>query len=114
MRATRSLLGLALLAAGALEAQQATRTEPVTGLRANATGFHALVGARVVTAPGQVLDNATIVIRNGLITAVGAGVAAPAGARAPVQGQGDDQGHRDDGRRATGSNRHGGRLEGGR
>ena len=81
MRATRSLLGLALLAAGALEAQQATRTEPVTGLRANATGFHALVGARVVTAPGQVLDNATIVIRNGLITAVGAGVAAPAGAR---------------------------------
>jgi imidazolonepropionase-like amidohydrolase len=81
VRATRSLLGLALLAAGALEAQQATRTEPVTGLRANATGFHALVGARVVTAPGQVLDNATIVIRNGLITAVGAGVAAPAGAR---------------------------------
>jgi imidazolonepropionase-like amidohydrolase len=74
-------LALATLAAGALEAQQATRTEPVTGLRANATGFHALVGARVVTAPGQVLDNATIVIRNGLITAVGAGVTAPAGAR---------------------------------
>ncbi|MEN9818516.1 MAG: hypothetical protein RLZ32_2396, partial [Gemmatimonadota bacterium] len=81
MRAIRSLLGLALLATGALEAQQATRIEPVTGLRANATGYHALVGARVVTAPGQVLDNATIVIRNGLITAVGAGVTAPAGAR---------------------------------
>jgi imidazolonepropionase-like amidohydrolase len=70
-----------VLLASTLGAQQATRTEPVTGLRANATGFHALVGARVVTAPGQVLDNATIVIRNGLITAVGAGVAAPAGAR---------------------------------
>jgi imidazolonepropionase-like amidohydrolase len=81
VRAIRSLLGLALLAAGALEAQQATRIEPVTGLRANATGYHALVGARVVTAPGQVLDNATVVIRNGLITAVGAGLAAPAGAR---------------------------------
>jgi hypothetical protein len=108
------VVALATLGTGALGARQATRTEPVTGLRANATGFHALVGARVVTAPGQVLDNATIVIRNGLITAVGDGVAAPAGARAPVQGQGDDQGHRDDGRRATGSNRHGGRLEGGR
>jgi imidazolonepropionase-like amidohydrolase len=75
------VVALATLGTGALGAQQATRTEPVTGLRANATGFHALVGARVVTAPGQVLDNATIVIRNGLITAVGAGVAAPAGAR---------------------------------
>jgi imidazolonepropionase-like amidohydrolase len=81
VRVVRPLLGLALLAAGALEAQQATRIEPVTGLRDNATGFHALVGARVVTAPGQVLPNATIVIRNGLITAVGATVQPPAGAR---------------------------------
>ncbi|MBU6365313.1 MAG: amidohydrolase family protein [Gemmatimonadetes bacterium] len=81
MRATRSLLALPLLAVGALQAQQATRTEPVTGLRANATGYHALVGARVVTAPGQVLPNATIVIRNGLITAVGAAITPPAGAR---------------------------------
>ncbi len=81
MRVVRPVLGLALLAAGALEAQQASRTEPVTGLRDNATGFHALVGARVVTAPGQVLPNATIVIRNGLITAVGATVQPPAGAR---------------------------------
>lgn len=87
MNLVRPLLRLAVLtaasgsAAGTLGAQQATRTEPVTGLRANATGFHALVGARVVTAPGQVLDNATIVIRNGLVTAVGANAAAPAGAR---------------------------------
>ncbi|HYW30562.1 MAG TPA: amidohydrolase family protein [Gemmatimonas sp.] len=72
---------LATLVATTLEAQQSSRTEPVTGLRDNGTGYHALVGARVVTAPGQVLNNATVVIRNGLITAVGAGVAAPAGAR---------------------------------
>jgi imidazolonepropionase-like amidohydrolase len=77
----RSLLGIGLLLASGVGAQQTSRTEPVTGLRANATGFHALVGARVVTAPGQVLDNATIVIRNGLITAVGQNVPAPAGAR---------------------------------
>ena len=77
----RFLLGIAALAAGSLEAQQSSRTEPIAGLRDNSTGFHALVGARVVTAPGQVLTNATVVIRNGLITAVGAGMAAPAGAR---------------------------------
>ncbi len=81
MRASRFILGIAALAAGSLGAQQSSRTQPVTGLRDNTTGYHALVGARVVTAPGQVLDNATIVIRNGVITAVGAGMAAPAGAR---------------------------------
>lgn len=59
------LLSLTVLAAGTLGAQQSSRTEPVAALRANATGYHALVGARVVTGPGQALDNATIVIRNG-------------------------------------------------
>jgi len=82
----RLLIGLAAsaasaLAAGSLEAQQSSRTEPIAGLRDNGTGYHALVGARVVTAPGQVLTNATIVVRNGLITAVGAGLTPPAGAR---------------------------------
>ncbi len=86
MRAFRPLLGLGLLLAGALPAgglaaQQSSRLEPVTGLRDNGTGYHALVGARVVTAPGQVLDSATVVIRNGLITAVGRNLRAPAGAR---------------------------------
>lgn len=81
MRVIRPLVGLALLLAGSVGAQQSSRTEPVTGLRDNGTGFHALVGARVVTAPGQVLENATIVVRNGLITAVGRDVRPPAGAR---------------------------------
>ncbi len=66
---------------GAAQAQQATRTQPVEGMRDNGTGYHALVGARVVTAPGQVLDNATIVIRDGLIQEVTRGGRAPAGAR---------------------------------
>ncbi|MBK8247847.1 MAG: hypothetical protein IPK85_10675 [Gemmatimonadetes bacterium] len=81
MSITRFLLGSAALAVGALEAQQSSRTEPISGLRDNAAGYHALVGARVVTAPGQVLTNATIVVRNGLIVSVGAGATAPAGAR---------------------------------
>ncbi len=81
MRALLSSLGLAVLLSGGLEAQQSSRIEPVTGLRENGSGFHALVGARVVTGPGQVLNNATIVVRDGLITAVGANVRPPAGAR---------------------------------
>ena len=81
MRAILSFLGFTLLLTCGVEAQQATRTEPVTGIRDNGTGFHALVGARVVTAPGQVLDGATIVIRNGLIQRVGRNMQPPAGAR---------------------------------
>jgi hypothetical protein len=89
VRASRFILGIAALAAGSLEAQQSSRTQPVTGLRDNSTGYHALVGARVVTAPGQALDNATIVVRNGVITAVGAGLSAP-----PVPACGTSRGSR--------------------
>ena len=74
-------LGLAFVLATGAAAQQASRTQPVEGMRDNGTGYHALVGARVVTGPGQVLDNATIVIRDGLIQSVGRGTDAPAGAR---------------------------------
>ena len=81
MRSFRIVLGVTALVASSLEAQQSSRTQPITGLRDNSTGYHALVGARVVTSPGQVLANATIVVRNGLITAVGAGMTPPAGAR---------------------------------
>jgi imidazolonepropionase-like amidohydrolase len=56
------------------------QTAPVEGLRENTPGVHALVDARVVVAPGRVLEKATVVIRNGLIEAVGAGVQAPADA----------------------------------
>jgi len=81
VRTILSMMGLTLLLTSGVGAQQATRTEPVTGIRDNGTGFHALVGARVVTAPGEVLDDATVVIRDGLIQEVGRNVQAPAGAR---------------------------------
>lgn len=44
-------------------------------------GVHALVSGKVVAQPGQVLDSATIVIRDGLIEAVGKNVRPPADAR---------------------------------
>ncbi len=42
---------------------------------------HALVGARIVAAPGRVIDSGTVVLRDGVIVAVGAKIAVPADAR---------------------------------
>ncbi len=42
---------------------------------------YAITGATVVTSPGNVVENATVVLRNGLVEAVGTGVPAPADAR---------------------------------
>lgn len=42
---------------------------------------YALVGGRVMTVSGPVIENGTIVLRDGLIESVGAGVAVPPGAR---------------------------------
>lgn len=54
---------------------------PVNGLRDGTPNVHALVGARVVTEPGKAIDNATIVVRDGVIVAVGKNVKVPADAR---------------------------------
>lgn len=80
-RVLLAALALSVSFASAVQAQQATRTQPVEGIRDNGTGYHALVNARVVTAPGQAMDDATIVIRNGLIQSVSRGGNPPAGAR---------------------------------
>src|SRR5689334_6254881 len=50
-------------------------------VHASTPRVHAIVGARLVTAPGQVIERGTIVIRDGVITAVGADVPVPADAR---------------------------------
>lgn len=44
-------------------------------------GIHALTGARIVVAPGQVIESGTLVVRDGIIEAVGADVEPPADAR---------------------------------
>ena len=44
-------------------------------------GVHALAGAKVIVKPGEVIDDATIVIRDGFIQAVGKDVTPPADAR---------------------------------
>ncbi len=50
-------------------------------------GTFAIVNAKIVTVSGAVIDNGTVVIQNGKITAVGAGVSVPSGAER-VDGKG--------------------------
>ena len=49
--------------------------------RASTPRVHAIVGARIVTAPGQVIPRGTIVMRDGVIVGVGANAAVPPDAR---------------------------------
>ena len=51
------------------------------GFRPLPPGVHALVGARVVVKPEEVLESATILIRDGFIQAVGKDLPVPADAR---------------------------------
>jgi hypothetical protein len=72
------IFGLALPSSSAYAQVSANRLE---GLRDNTPRWHAITGARIVIAPGKVIDNGTLVIRDGRITAVGADVVVPNGAR---------------------------------
>ena len=73
--------GLALGLVSLLPAASRTVTMPVEGLRDASPRVHALVGARIVVAPGKVIESGTLVLRDGLIETVGAGVKPPADAR---------------------------------
>ncbi|HEB54176.1 MAG TPA: hypothetical protein ENI87_13065 [bacterium] len=68
---------LALLASPAI-----AQGPPHNGPRPVDPDWFALQGARVTTAPGEVIDGATVVMRAGRITAIGADVAVPDGATA--------------------------------
>ncbi|MGH7496435.1 MAG: amidohydrolase family protein [bacterium] len=57
------------------------QTAPVEGLRDNTPKVHALINARIVTAPGSVIARGTVVVRDGLIEAAGAGILPPPDAR---------------------------------
>jgi imidazolonepropionase-like amidohydrolase len=50
------------------------------GFRPLPLGVHALVGGKIVTKPGEVIDRGTVVIRDGLIQAVGKEVTPPSDA----------------------------------
>ncbi len=57
------------------------QTSPTDGMRDNTPKVHALTNARIVVAPGQIIEKGTVVVRNGVIEAAGATVSPPADAR---------------------------------
>jgi len=73
------LIGLFAMSLGA--SGWADQTRPWPGLREHTPRVHAFVGARIVVAPGDVMESATLVIRDGNIVAVGRDVRPPADAR---------------------------------
>jgi imidazolonepropionase-like amidohydrolase len=77
----RAILTASLATAGLAPAAQPPATAPAEGLREAPPRVHALVGGRVAVSPTETLDGATVVIRNGIIEAVGVGIAVPADAR---------------------------------
>ena len=76
MRTTIALLGVAVFAATAASAQTAAPPR-----------HFAIRGARIVTGAGNTIDGGTIVLEDGLITAVGRNVTVPAGAWV-IEGEG--------------------------
>jgi hypothetical protein len=74
-----ALLGSVFLSAPVRAASPATT--PIEGLRDATPRVHALVGARIVVSPAETIENGTVVVRDGVIEAVGAGLAAPPDAR---------------------------------
>ncbi|MDA7979634.1 MAG: hypothetical protein MPJ50_12780 [Pirellulales bacterium] len=77
----RGLLSVLVASAAMTTAVQAQDTTPPEGLRENDPSVHALINARIVTGPGQMIESGTVLIRNGLIVAVGPNMELPADAR---------------------------------
>jgi imidazolonepropionase-like amidohydrolase len=81
--AARSLFAATSLAvaasAGTVWAQ--VGTDRVEGLRDNTPRWHAITGARLVLSPDRTIERGTLVMKDGVIVAVGADIPVPAGAR---------------------------------
>lgn len=79
MLSTRATALLALaVAPGSIAFAQVA---PVNGMRPSDPARHALIGAKVLVAPGTTLDKATILIKDGVIESIGPDIAVPPGYR---------------------------------
>src|SRR5882724_6486078 len=65
----------------AANANAAPGTAPPPGLRETSQRVHAIVGAKIIVSPDKTIDNGTLVLRDGVIVAVGDKVALPADAQ---------------------------------
>ena len=75
------VLAAVALVLSAFPATAVAQPAPTKGIRDVNPRWHALVGATVIPAPGERIDNATVVLRDGVIVSVTPGGRAPAGAR---------------------------------
>jgi len=72
------ILPILLLAVPAVTSAQTT---PTDGMKDNTPTVHAFTNATIITAPGETINNGTLVIRNGVVESVGRRVNPPADAR---------------------------------
>ncbi|MCC5943039.1 MAG: amidohydrolase family protein [Balneolaceae bacterium] len=76
------LVGLLIAGIAAVSSPIAqAQTAPTDGMKVNTPAVHAFTNATIVTSPGQTISNGTLVIRDGVIEAVGRNVNVPADAR---------------------------------
>ena len=74
-------IGGFLASFGSATAAPPDSTRPTEGIRRNTPQVHAITNVRLVVQPGEEVADATIVVRDGLIEAAGAGIAVPEDAR---------------------------------
>ena len=72
---------LLLIATVAVSVADLPTTRPQEGLRENSPNVHALTKVRIVPRPAEIIESGTVLLRNGLIEAVGANVPIPEDAR---------------------------------
>lgn len=74
------LVGLMLLGSVGPTWSAGPKIRPPEGLRSNKVETHALIGGKIVVMPGSLIEKGNVIIRDGLITAVGPEAAVPADA----------------------------------
>ena len=79
MRVTVAVLCIMFLPGANLHAQSRVAAEPTAGLRDNRPDDYAITGVTVVTEPGRRIEDATILIEDTTIIAVGDEVDIPPG-----------------------------------
>lgn len=95
--ASLPLFSFLLLVLVALAATAPLGAEDAPGTVEREPGAHALVDVRIVQGPGRVIESGTLVIRDGVIEAVGADVEVPADARVWEFGESGEDGGEDTG-----------------
>ncbi len=74
---SRPTCAAVLLACAFFASRAEGDTAPVTGLHENAPNVLALTNAAIVVRPGEIIENGTVVVRDGIIEAAGADAAIP-------------------------------------